>query len=146
MRVPLAIRFDAVVAPGRTSDALVSNVDLAPTLAALAGGAPPSATDGLSLAPILSANADEVRDDLLGEFWGGGAAPDYWMVRTPQWKYVSYAATDTYAPFEELYDLAADPFEMDNLTITAATDPSVLVRLDDMRERLARLLAAEPGP
>lgn len=51
--VPLAIRWGGVRHPGRTSDAVVSLTDLAPTFLALAGVTRPEAMTGESLLPIL---------------------------------------------------------------------------------------------
>jgi N-acetylglucosamine-6-sulfatase len=50
IRVPLVVRYPALARPGR-SDALVSNLDLAPTFAALAGTS--LDVDGQSIAPLL---------------------------------------------------------------------------------------------
>ncbi len=52
IRVPLVVRGPGVPA-GRTSDFMVGNIDLAPTLAKLAGVQSPSFVDGRSFAPLV---------------------------------------------------------------------------------------------
>jgi len=108
--VPLVMSWPGHIAPAE-SDALVSLIDLLPTLCALTGVAPPPDVDGLSLVPILEQRASRVRDMVFGEYYGKQA----WrvpirMVRTERWKYVRYRSDG-----EELYDLAADPGELRNL-------------------------------
>ena len=55
IRVPLLVRWPGVVAPGGTSDALLSSVDLFPTFIDLAGGTMPEGQtfDGISMVPVL---------------------------------------------------------------------------------------------
>jgi N-acetylglucosamine-6-sulfatase len=55
VRVPFLIRYPAVVKAGVASDALVLNIDLAPTLYDLAGLKGPAKLDGRSLRPVLAA-------------------------------------------------------------------------------------------
>jgi arylsulfatase A-like enzyme len=54
-------------------------------------------------------------------------------IRTERWKYVEYENGD-----RELYDLAADPYEMTNV----ATSPSAAAVLPDLRRRLDLLRRA----
>ena len=51
--VPFIIRWPGVVKPGSTSKALVSTIDILPTLSEIAGVKTPLKTDGRSLVPIL---------------------------------------------------------------------------------------------
>lgn len=64
IRVPLLARWPGVIEPGGSSSALVSGVDLLPTLLEAAGVAPPRGLQGRSLLPILrgepAAGADAV--------------------------------------------------------------------------------------
>jgi N-acetylglucosamine-6-sulfatase len=105
IRIPLVIRYDPITSQGR-SDALVANVDLAPTFADLAGI--PFDADGASLLPILSDVAAKVRGGLVLEH-SGGEVPSFCGVRTSTAKYVRYADG-----FEELYRLRTDPRELRN--------------------------------
>jgi arylsulfatase A-like enzyme len=127
VRVPLVISWPGRIRAAR-SDALVSLIDLLPTLCDLTGVPAPGGVDGLSLRPVLEQRAAGVRETLFGEYYGKQA----WrvpirMVRTARWKYVRYLSYG-----EELYDLAADPGELHNL----AREP----RAASERTRLAREL------
>jgi arylsulfatase A-like enzyme len=139
IRVPLVISWPDRIPPADT-DALVSLIDLLPTLCVLTGVAAPQGIDGLSLVPILEQRAGRVRDMVFGEYFGKQA----WrvpirMVRTERWKYVRYRSDG-----EELYDLDADPGELRNL----ARDPGGAAE----RARLGRELddwmrrTADPFP
>ena len=131
IRVPLAIAWPGRIRSAR-SDALVSLIDLLPTLCDLTGVKAPSGVDGLTLRPILEPAASRretwARDMVFGEYYGKQA----WrvpirMVRTVRWKYVRYAGYG-----DELYDLERDPGELRNL----AREPSAASE----RTRLAREL------
>jgi arylsulfatase A-like enzyme len=67
-RVPFLVRWPGKVTAGSTSDALVSNVDLLATVAALSGRElqPEEAEDSVDLLPVLTGRPDtQVRDHLL---------------------------------------------------------------------------------
>jgi arylsulfatase A-like enzyme len=128
IRVPLVIAWPGRIRSTR-SDALVSLIDLLPTLCDLALVRAPGGVDGLSLRPLLEPTASPrgkwARDMVFGEYYGKQA----WrvpirMVRTARWKYVRYAAYG-----EELYDLEADPGELRNLARGPSAPPTELTRL-----------------
>ena len=128
--VPLIIAAPGI--PGRTEDALVSNVDLAPTLADLAGVSTPP-VDGESLVPIMSGSSTSLRRPILlhnvlrpGEL----NAPSYRGIRTRKWKLIDYANGE-----RELYDLRSDPFELRNL----ADKPRSLPRIHRLGTRIGEL-------
>ena len=116
VKVPLVVRGPGV-AEGVTSESLVLNNDLAPTLADLAGVGTPE-VDGRSLAPLLSGLPELTwRDGALVETrrerrpdgaWVN--PPTYQAVRTAQYKYIEYTTGE-----KELYDLEGDPYELENL-------------------------------
>ncbi|MBA3363528.1 MAG: sulfatase [Actinobacteria bacterium] len=123
IRVPLVVRADAIVGEGaRTDRHLVANIDLAPTIAAAAGVELPGA-DGMSLLPLVEGRAETWRDALLIEHMRGtNPIPTYCAVRTARYLFASYETGE-----RELYDLEADPFQLQNLT---GTEPSLEGRLD----------------
>jgi N-acetylglucosamine-6-sulfatase len=126
-RVPLLVRYPDGPAGTRTIDDLISNVDIAPTLADLAGTAPATPVDGSSLVPVLEGASPVSRDGVLIErrgFTPAGKPPSYWGVRTSTHKWVEYDNGE-----RELYDLVADPYELDNL---AGTDPDLEAELHDL--------------
>jgi arylsulfatase A-like enzyme len=59
--VPLVISWPGCVKPAR-SEALISTIDLLPTIVELAGGTPPSGIDGVSFAAIVRGDGYEHRD------------------------------------------------------------------------------------
>jgi N-acetylglucosamine-6-sulfatase len=120
IRVPFAIRYDPLTsgAPDRSESAL--NIDLAPTFAQLAGVAAPGA-EGQSLIPLLDGSMlggpSEWRRSFLIENskalpkqGPSVKVPPYCGTRTSRYLFVEYGTGA-----RELYDLARDPFELQNL-------------------------------
>jgi hypothetical protein len=97
-------------------DALTANVDVAPTLMALAGDDSGRKYGGRSLLPLLADSSTPWRQNVLIELWN----PVYCAYRGERWKYVQHRSGE-----EELYDLAADPFELASLH---RVRPSVVIR------------------
>jgi choline-sulfatase len=92
---------------------LVSGVDLLPTVCDFAGVEPPPHQRGRSLRPLLEGRADEWREFVAAECFITGR-----LIRTPQFKYVTYKGD----PVEQLFDLENDPWEMTNLATEAQYD------------------------
>ncbi len=139
IRLPLMIRYDALLGGAGTTDKLVGNVDLAPTFAALAGVAAPAA-EGKSLLPLLAGGTPPWRTRLVIEHLqakGGISAevPTYCGVRSHQYKYVVYATHE-----EELYDLVADPAEL----VNRASDPALRPTKLGLRADVHRLCNPSP--
>jgi N-acetylglucosamine-6-sulfatase len=129
VRVPLIVTGPGVPA-GQTIDAMTENTDLCPTFAELAGAPAPPNADGRSLVPLLRGGAvaagaaADWRDAVLVEHHGNvsglgdpdlppagsGNPPSYEALRSKDALYVEYADGD-----RELYDLAADPFQLNNV-------------------------------
>jgi arylsulfatase A-like enzyme len=120
-----------------TSDHLVANIDLAPTVAAIMGVEPEAPVDGRSLLPLLADPAAPWRDALLLEQRRDDEGKSFVGLRTADRKYVRYADGA-----EELYDHTADPYELNN-DVKAAGRAEEKARL---AERLDALLAAPPVP
>jgi arylsulfatase A-like enzyme len=129
-RVPLIIATPST--SGRTDDRFALGVDLAPTVAELAGVLPPTSLDGASLAPLLGGAPGIAHDAVLLEEWMPDGSPQYVGIRTPAWKYVEYPTGET-----ELYDEESDPFELANV----AADPNLADVVIVLREQLATLAA-----
>lgn len=62
MNVPFIVRWPGRVEAGRTSGAMLSSVDVLPTLVEMAGGEAPSGIDGRSFLPVLRGEARQHRD------------------------------------------------------------------------------------
>ncbi len=117
IQIPLIVRYPVRVAAGTRPDTLLSNADLAPTLLTLGGAAVPTNLDGVSLLPVLGDPDAKVRDDILIEYYSDKVFPrlqsmGYTSLRTEQYKYIRYKELEG---MDELYDLQADPHELQNL-------------------------------
>ena len=121
LRVPLLMRFPSAIAAGTVRDQMVLNIDLAPTLLALAGVTPVVPMHGRSFAPLLRDDAAPWRTSFLAEYFlekVGLRVPTWQAVRTARWKYIRYPGEPD--KHDELYDLQADPREERNLIATDA--------------------------
>lgn len=115
VRVPLVLAWPGHLAPRRVA-ANVSLVDLLPTLVDLArGDSPPpplvDRLDGRSMRALLCDGRDaQWSDTVISDFNAGGAPGPLRMVKQGSLKYIHLHG---HPPL--LYDLAADPDELDNL-------------------------------
>ncbi|MEZ4767082.1 MAG: sulfatase-like hydrolase/transferase [Caldilineales bacterium] len=146
IRVPLYVRGPGVPM-GETRTELAGLVDLGPTFAEIAGIPVPDYMDGRSLLPLLGPAPpapEEWRQAFLFEQYVGdhrlerdplGEPPDlfdtdrfenvplfYSGLRTATLKYVEYDNGE-----RELYDLVADPYELDNIYPHAAPNDVALL-------------------
>ncbi len=115
IRVPLVVRGPGVAA-GAVRRELVTNLDFAPTFAALAGANLQVEAEGRSLAPLLQGGgASDWRRDFLVEFWQNTEEGDDSDRGIPTWQALRNETT-LYADYEtgegELYDLQKDPYEL----------------------------------
>ena len=158
IKTALLVRFPHVVRAGARSDALTTHVDLVPTLLELAGLSIPTTVQGRSMLGLLRGEPYAPRDAIFAQMtWHGGEYDPMRCIRTARFKYIrNYvpgwppqiggACVERYGeafvnahfgiprPAEELYDLAADPWEQHNL----AARPEKR----SLRQELAARLAA----
>jgi arylsulfatase len=144
VHVPLMIRAPGLVKPGRI-DAMVSLVDLMPTVLELTSMGNVTGTDGLdgrSLVPLMEGRVSHHREHvMLSECtWQAKRG-----VRTRDWKYIRCWDPGIYErPKYELYNLADDPQEQRNL---AGEHPTVVAELDaTMTDWLATQLRGRRDP
>jgi N-acetylglucosamine-6-sulfatase len=119
IHVPLVVRGPGVPA-GRTLAHPVLNIDMAPTLAELAGIPVPDSVDGRSLVPLLRENAPALaswRTDFLVEHFAEGPSL---ALRTADWLYAELESDE-----REFYDMNRDPYEIDSRH--RQVDPDILV-------------------
>ncbi|MBM4243447.1 MAG: sulfatase [Deltaproteobacteria bacterium] len=133
LRVPMAIRYPVLAPEPADRDEIVLTLDLAPTIATLAGASVPAGLDGRDIGHLL-ARPGPTRDDILIRNWGAIIIPSWSGVRGERYKYVSLEVTGGVT--EELYDVQSDPFELVNLALL----PEYGAILDQMRLRLAELI------
>ncbi len=97
-------------------DALTGNVDIAPTLLALAGLEPTENMDGRNLMTLYDDPRAAIHDHLpLVNVWGPKQVQSFGVV-TGRHKYIWWPyAGGSFRPTEELYHLTRDPLELVNL-------------------------------
>ena len=137
IRVPLIVVDPKAPAERRgvRNDAMVLNVDLAPTLLDFAGATPPAGYQGTSIAPLVAGQTPEWRTDFLYEHrFDNKDIPKSQGVRGERWVYARF---DEQVPvYEQLFDLRNDPHQLHNL----ATDAQHAKVLAEQRDRCDLLL------
>ena len=126
---------------GRKLDQLVSSLDITQTILDYAGIEPLEFMDGSSLRALVYDEPTEWREDLfLESLYTGRDNPFQEGVRQGKWKYIRmYDGVGKYAEsdvdfsnrppeFEMLFDLEADPGEMNNL-VESMADSDILASL-----------------
>ncbi len=134
IRVPYVVRYPGKVAAGERSDALQSLVDLSPSFLSTMGIDVPRAMTGVDQTPVWFGGEETARDHCIVE---NRHEPDTIHVKTlvtQRHKLTVYYRQD----YGELFDLEADPNEVNNLW----NDPAS----QDLKNDLTReLLFAEMG-
>ncbi|MBB6428775.1 sulfatase family protein [Algisphaera agarilytica] len=157
LRMPLLIRYPKSIPAGTVSDALIENVDFAPTMLDFAGVETPEYMQGKSFRSILETGETP-------EGWRDAAFYQYWMhmihhqvpghlaMRTDRFKLIFFHGrplVDRYMPWWaevakhptppgwELYDLDVDPGENNNVY----EDPAYADDVKRLKERFAELIA-----
>ena len=90
IRVSLLVEWPAVVKPRTRTDAMVSWIDLLPTLIEAAGGSPPADLDGRSFFSVLRGETSTHRDRIFATHSGDGNMNVYPIrsLRTTDWKFI----------------------------------------------------------
>lgn len=164
--VMLMLRGPGGFSGGKVSNALVSNIDVFPTLCELLGVPKPAWLQGKSLLPLVRGEADEINEAVFAEYESHAVPDPAASVRTHDYKYIRrldgndeprYANTDRtrtkalwlregwdlhlLAP-EQLYDLRNDPAEKVNLV----ADPAYAGVLGEMRGRMVERMERYDNP
>ena len=141
LRSPLLVRYPPLVEGGTTVDGLVVSVDLAPSMIEAAGGVPGAHVQGQSWMPLLRGQTQGWRASAMAEYFSH-ERPFAWMmdmsykvVLSGPYKLIHWLQHEG---ADELYDLEADPYEMDNLI----HDPDRQGLVEELRAELARLAGA----
>jgi N-acetylglucosamine-6-sulfatase len=141
LRVPLVVRYPPLIPKPKVIEQMVLNLDLAPSLLEICGAKPLRGIDGRSWKPLLEGKTKGWRSSFLyfynyeKEF---PYTPNVRGVRTDRWKYIYYphgdGSPDRYGA--ELYDLRADPLEVNN----RIDDPGLADVVKAMRREHYRLM------
>ncbi len=136
LSTPLIVRWPGVTPEGLRVEAMVQNIDFAPTFVEIAGAEAPEPMHGTSFVPLLSgAVPDDWRDAVYYryyEFPGVHAVARHHGIRTDTDKLIRFGQLDAW----EYYDLVADPEELVNAYETADQG-----RIAELKTRLAKLQA-----
>ncbi len=120
------------VADAAVSDARVGLQDVGETLLEMAGAQPLGEIDGRSFAPVL-ARPHETADYQEGfaEYYGGRYIVSQRLLWDGDWKFVHNGFD-----YDELYNLAEDPYEMNNL----AQNPAHAHKTEEMTRRMWQIV------
>jgi len=154
--VMLIMRGPGGFTGGKVSDALVSHIDIFPTICELLEIDKPGWLQGESMMPVIRGEKEEINDALFSEITYHVSYEPQRSVRTKRWKYIrrfedrkipvlpncddspskdvwmANGWRDRPMAQEQLYDLIFDPNETGNL----ANNPDMADVLSDMRNRL----------
>ena len=143
IRIPLLAHCPSLIKPETKCDAIMANIDVAPTLLELAGVNVPDSIDGQSFAGLLKdpANKKSWRQSLLYEYYWEPQfpqTPSMFCLRDNRFKLIQYHGIwDT----DELYDIGNDPHETRNLI----REPEHNQRVSQMRQQLQQRLKETGG-
>lgn len=145
LRVPCIVRWPGVARPGARCDVPIVTMDLTATILAATGAETLPVLDGADLRPALRGEAASFARPLLWHMphlWGpkGPGLEPFTALRDGDLKLVFFHDSPPSAPRLELYDLAADPGETEDL---AAQRPADLRRLAARMRELAQATGAQ---
>ena len=138
IHVPMIVWGPGVISAGQSSRRPAMLIDVAPSILAATGIAPPGSMRGTNLWPVWSKrNADDVSPTLGSVSHTQGA----WSLRTATEKLIVAMAAGGGARFQ-LYDLASDAGEQDDLSASRPDDVAAMSAR--LRRRLAELGVPAP--
>lgn len=164
--VMLMLRGPGGFSGGKVYDAMVSHIDLFPTVCDLLEIERPHWLQGKSFLPLIRNEMSQINEAIFAEATYHAAYEPQRAVRTQRWKYIrrfgdrrtpvlcncddspsknlllQYGWKDRRIAPEQLYDLIFDPNEASNL----AYDPSMASVLEEMRTRLEYWMETTDDP
>lgn len=156
MRMPFIVRYPETIEAGARSDAIVENIDFAPTMLDFAGVETPLYMHGKSFKEILETGVEP-------EGWKQSAYYHYWLhmashdipahigIRTKRYKLIQYYGTpmdgrEPQTPSAwELYDLELDPMEDNNVYDDPQYAPVIVELKKELKQRRAELGEDNPA-
>jgi arylsulfatase A-like enzyme len=164
--VSLILRGPGLFRGGKVVDAMVSQLDLFPTLCDLVELKHLAWLEGKSMLPLLRNETQQLHEEIFAEVNYHASYEPKRAIRTPRWKYIrrysemttpvlpncddgpskslwlEYGWRQQQLPREDLYDLMFDPNERHNLAGDGASAPI----LADMRARIASWMKRTNDP
>ena len=146
-KMPFMIRWPGIVSAGSRPEALIQNIDYAPTFMAAAGLKTPEEVQGESILPILKDASKSVRDSVYYAYYeiGEHAVPQHYGIRTRTHKLFYLPATQEW----QMFDLKKDPQEMNNVYSDpeyATTQKELTAEYDRLRKYYDAPSYAEHAP
>lgn len=151
LRMPFIVRYPQEIAPGSTNDDMILNVDFAPLFLDLAGVEIPDKMQGRSFRPLLQGERPaDWRQAMYYRYWMHKAHHNvyaHYGIRTMQHKLIYYYADaldqagsidESYTPEWELFDLAQDRYELNNVI----DDPAYAETVTALKDQLHAMQAA----
>lgn len=138
IRVPMIVRWPGKIKPGSQSEVVALTMDLFPTLLEAAGAIAPADRSGVSLLRVWL-NEQEKDFPARDLFWirlEGPIAGFSYAIRRGSYKLLRPAPKQKGSLPDELYDLAADPYERKELSQTRPEVFREMSRL--LEERIAK--------
>ncbi len=164
--VMLLMRGPGGFSGGRVFDAMVSQIDIFPTICDLLSIEQPEWVQGTSFLPLIQGKVPAIHEAIFAEATYHAAYEPQRAVRTDRWKYirrygdrqtpvlancddspskdlfVQYGWQNHVLASEQLYDLIFDPNEAANM----ANDPAAATVLQEMRTRLDQWMINTDDP
>jgi arylsulfatase len=149
VRVPFIARFPGRIPEGKVSSALLSALDVTPTVSKLCGGALPNPVDGVDVWPVLAGTAASAERDVLLYFDDVHlqcARRGRWKVHLARYNHAAYSPAPPggrrcfLLPKPELYDLERDADESYDVS---AEHPEIVA---DLAARAEKVMAGMPEP
>jgi arylsulfatase A-like enzyme len=136
IRVPMMLRYPKRIKPGVVREDMILDIDIAPTILDFAGIEKPEHMQGKSILKLAEADDPDWRKDWFYDYYeypGNEQVRPHRGIRTERYKLIHYYLE----PQEfELYDLALDPGETNNLygnSAQAELQQRLLARLQALR-------------
>lgn len=134
MQTPLLMRWPGHIKPGTVTDALVQNIDFAPTILNTAGLETPKWMQGLSLMPVLEGKEISPKRSYLYyhyyEYSTDHTVIPHLGIRGDRYKLIYFYTVNEW----ELYDLQTDPGEQYNLIRSPAYEKVFLQMKNELRK------------
>lgn len=141
IRTPLLISYPKLIEAGSTFDDFVLSIDYAASFMDLAGLPPKTSMQGKSLLPLFQKNKESNwRSSFLVEYYSyENPMPwlintDYKVIRKGNYKYIHWIR---HPEKNELYNLADDPFELNNLVKQKGYEKLI----EELKKELIQLIA-----
>jgi arylsulfatase A-like enzyme len=136
IRMPFVVRYPAGIKPASVSGAFVSNIDFAPTFLDFAGVPKPAEMQGRSFRAVLDGDTPKDWQQVFYYHFHEFPEPDHHVarhfgVRTERHKLIRYYFPEDRREWE-LFDLKADPLELNNVVL----DPAYAGTVKEMKALL----------